>query len=238
MSIKGRAVLLLEDEHHIAEGIILNLELMGLIVHHCSNGIDGLSKIEKVEIDLIILDLMMPKMDGHDFLKELRKSYDRLPVLVLSAKNTDQSKISCFREGVDDYMTKPFNLDEFLLRIERLLQRSSWNRQRPEDKKFFFGKNSIDFKTGIAKTEKSNIRLTTQEVKLLKFFFERKGEVLTRSELLEKGWGYHEGVGTRTLDNFMVRLRKYFEVDPKKPEFFKSVRGVGYFFEDDFGKKI
>ncbi|MCK5515784.1 MAG: response regulator transcription factor, partial [Desulfobulbaceae bacterium] len=169
----------------------------------------------------------------------IRLEDDRLPILILSAKGDPSDKIDGLIERVDDYMTKPFNLEEFLLRIKRLLTRDQWlqkqddsfapssNKQKP----YIFGKNSVDFSTGQAECRAGNIQLTEQEIKLLKLFIVNKGKPLSRSKLLEIGWGYSKGTSTRTVDNYIVRLRRYFEENPKRPRYFKSRRSLGYLFD-------
>ena len=168
--------------------------------------------------------------------------------MVISAKDQVKEKIKCLSLGVDDYLSKPFDLDEFLLRVDRLLTRMEWNKGSMEDKakndsneadllgdSFDFGDHTVDFKNLKANCNKSGKRLqfdlTLQEIKILKVFFSHPNMPMTREEILEKAVGYQPGVSTRTLDNFIVRFRKYFEVDPKNPLFFKSVRSVGYLFD-------
>jgi DNA-binding response OmpR family regulator len=163
---------------------------------------------------------------------------ERLPILVLSAKAASDDKIKGLTYGVDDYLSKPFNLEEFLLRVDRLLKRAAWSRPDPTvgaetRTRFFFGDNTIDFESGTATCRQGEIVLTEQEMKLIKLFVTNPGKPLSRQLLLEIGWGYKGKVSTRTVDNFIVRLRKYFEVNPKKPRFFKSLRSVGYVFVPD-----
>ena len=232
-------ILIIEDDPHIAEGIELNLILQGYDVKVASNGIDGLEAWKQWCPHLIVLDLMLPGIDGMQILKNIRLEDDRLPILILSAKGDPSDKIDGLIERVDDYMTKPFNLEEFLLRIKRLLTRDQWlqkqddsfapssNKQKP----YIFGKNSVDFSTGQAECRAGNIQLTEQEIKLLKLFIVNKGKPLSRSKLLEIGWGYSKGTSTRTVDNYIVRLRRYFEENPKRPRYFKSRRSLGYLFD-------
>ena len=228
-------ILIIEDEFHIAEGLRLNLSLQGFDVAIAENGRVGLEKWGKGEFDLIILDLMMPQLDGVSVLKKVRETNERVPVLILSAKDGIKDRVSCLRKGVDDYMTKPFNLDEFLLRVKRLLQRANWSVEKNNEigDKFKFGQNTVNLETGKANTTNGNIMLTLQEIKLLKLFFQNIGKPLSRDNLLKNGWGYCSETTTRTVDNFIVRFRKYFENDPKKPIFFKSLRSVGYVFDKE-----
>ena len=168
-------------------------------------------------------------------LNELREEDKKIPILVLSAKDAVKDKVKCLSRGVDDYLSKPFSLEEFLLRIDRLLLRSSWEHQGIEQNanipdEIVFGNNRVDFKLNKAFKKGQGINLTLQEINLLEVFVKHIGLPLSRSELLQQGWGYAEETSTRTVDNFIVRFRKYFEEDPKKPIYFKSVRSIGYVF--------
>ena len=227
-------ILLVEDELHIAKGIILNLELKGHKVISCTDGISGIKAFHENEVDLMILDLMLPGMSGEKVLENVRAKSEKFPVLVLSAKDESASKINCFNLGTDDYLSKPFNLEEFLLRVERLIKRSSWDPDAESDvlkEVYEFGSCWIDFKNLKAYGVNGEIDLTEQETRLLELFVSKRGEVLKRSEMLTH-IGYAENSETRTLDNYIVRFRKYFEHNPKSPILFKSVRSVGYIFEN------
>lgn len=234
-------ILIIEDENHIAEGLKLNLSFQGYAVRIALDGISGLQEWKTWQPDLIVLDLMLPGIDGVSVLRNIRLEDERIPILVLSAKTAPDDKVQCFGYGVDDYLQKPFNLDEFLLRVERLLKRVSWNRSADgiaDDESTFgefyhFGENRIDFNLAIAHRRNEKIKLTEQEIKLIKLFIANRGKPLSRKKLLEIGWGYTGKTETRTVDNFIVRFRKYFEDNPKKPRFFKSLRSVGYIFDHD-----
>ena len=233
-----KRILVIEDEAHIAEGIKLNLSLQGYAVKIAGDGVSGIEFWKNWHPDLIVLDIMLPGIDGLSVLQNIRLEDERLPVLILSAKATDRDRIKGFSLGVDDYLTKPFNLEEFLLRIERLLTRVAWEHEQvngPDTGGFApvyeFGGNRIEFETGTARCQAGEITLTEQELKLLKLFVIHRGKPLPRKKILEIGWGYTGGMTTRTVDNFIVRFRKYFEVNPKKPMHFKSVRSVGYRFD-------
>jgi DNA-binding response OmpR family regulator len=161
-----------------------------------------------------------------------------MPILILSARGAVDDRVKGLARGADDYLAKPFNLDEFLLRVQRLLDRAQWNRRAaaespPEPETFVFGDNRIDFSAGSALCRRGRIRLTEQELRLLKLFVQYRGKPLSREKILEIGWGYSGQMTTRTVDNFIVRFRKYFEADPRHPRYFKSLRAVGYLFEPD-----
>jgi two-component system alkaline phosphatase synthesis response regulator PhoP len=235
----SKKILVIEDDVHIAEGLRLNLTIKGYQVSVAGDGQSGLQEWKSQRPDLIILDIMLPGIDGLSVLRSIRLEDERIPILILSAKGDIEDKIQGLAYGVDDYLAKPFNLDEFLLRVERLMLRGDWSRGRralnisvPEI--YEFGPNRIDFTTATARGAAGQaIHLTEQEVKLLKLFVANRGKPLSRSKLLEIGWRYTGRVTTRTVDNFVVRMRKYFEKNPKKPLYFKSLRSVGYVFEPD-----
>lgn len=235
-------ILIIEDDSHIAEGLELNLALKGHQVRIARDGLAGIREWREWRPHLIVLDIMLPGIDGLNLLRNIRLTDEKLPVLILSAKATVDDKIKGLTYGVDDYLTKPFNLEEFLLRVERLLARAQWRHEQegltaagpaPNGQVYSFGGNRIDFATATAECQVGRITLTEQELKLLKLLIGNKGRVLSRKELLEIGWGYLESTSSRSLDNFIVRFRKYFETDPHNPRFFKSRRSVGYVFEDD-----
>ena len=244
----AKKILIIDDEKHIAEAIKLNLRMLGHDALHAINGLEGLKFYSEYQPQLVIVDLMMPEIDGFGVITEIRKRDPKIPIMVISAKEQVKEKIKCLSLGVDDYLSKPFDLDEFLLRVDRLLTRMEWNTGVSEDKsknedsqmeslgdQYDFADHSVDFKNLKAQSfKKSDLQifdLTLQEIKILKVFFAHPNMPMTREEILEKALGYDRGVSTRTLDNFIVRFRKYFETDPKDPKFFKSVRSVGYLFD-------
>jgi len=237
-----KRILIVEDEPHLAEGLKLNLSIKGYDVMIAEDGTSGLQKWKAWRPDLIVLDIMLPGIDGWSVLQSVRLEDERIPVLILSAKSDADDKVKGFSYGVDDYLAKPFNLEEFLLRVERLLTRVSWHQGETDangnglsslPRIYRFGDNVIDFETLTANGHAGQIDLTEQEVKLLKLFVAHRGKPLSRSKLLEIGWGYARGTTTRTVDNFIVRFRKYFEKNPQKPVYFKSLRSVGYIFDHD-----
>jgi DNA-binding response OmpR family regulator len=234
-----RRILIVEDDAHIAEGLRLNLTLQGYETAIAESGTEGLRMWKEWNPDLIVLDIMLPGLDGLSVLRHIRLKDERLPVLILSAKGAPDDRIKGFSCGVDDYLAKPFNLAEFLLRIERLLTRALWGHDPStasmsdpaEVKQYAFGDNTIDFATMTAETRQGTLHLTEQEVRLLKLFIVNRGKPLTRKTLLEVGWGYTGVTSTRTVDIFLVRLRRYFEKDPQNPVYFRSLRSVGYLFD-------
>jgi two-component system alkaline phosphatase synthesis response regulator PhoP len=238
-SVKKR-ILIIEDENHIAEGLKLNLSLQGYEVDIAPNGVSGLQKWKTGQPHLIVLDIMLPGIDGLSILRSIRLVDERLPILIISAKGSSEDRVRGLSYGVDDYLAKPFNLEEFLLRVERLLARVSWTAGTGSNlqpaglsRTYAFGGNRIDFGDSTADCRAGRITLTEQEVKLLKLFIANQGKPLTRKQLLEIGWGYTGVIATRTVDNFIVRLRKYFEDDPHQPVYFRSLRSVGYIFDHE-----
>jgi len=242
-TINKKRILVIEDEVHIADGIRLNLSIQGYGVKIAQDGIAGLELWRSWEPDLIILDIMLPMIDGFSILKTIRQKDEKIPVLILSARGDTEDKVKGLRYGVDDYLSKPFDLEEFLLRVKRLIKKKTWYEDDQKDGQreykifngshYDFGDNHIDFITFKARCAAGEIILTEQEIVLLKIFIENKGKPLSREMLLAAGWGYSRDTSTRTVDNFIVRFRKYFEKQPKKPVYFISRRSVGYIFDHD-----
>lgn len=228
-------ILLVEDEEHLQEAIKLNLELEGYKVVTASTGTEAVRVFKQERFNLVILDVMLPEMDGFAVCESIRLHNGTVPIIFLSAKNASEDKIMGLKRGADDYMTKPFNLEEFLLRVNVLVKRSMSKEEKNEISDFYrFGGNEVNFKTyEIVGRDKEKIRLTKKEIALLRLLIERKNEVVSREQILETVWGYDIYPSTRTVDNFILAFRKYFEQDPKEPRYFHSVRGVGYKFVSD-----
>jgi two-component system alkaline phosphatase synthesis response regulator PhoP len=238
---KKKQILIIEDDAHIAEGMKLNLSLQGYNVFIALDGTSGLHQWKELKPDLIVLDIMLPHIDGISVLRNIRLEDERIPILIVSAKGTPDDRIKGLSYGVDDYLAKPFHLDEFLLRVERLLRKVSWYRDDDLNNvrldaltdTYLFGENQINFTTHTARCKCGTVTLTEQEVKLMKLFIANRGKTLSRQKLLEIGWGYTKNTTTRTVDNFIVRFRRYFEADPHNPIYFKSIRSIGYSFDHD-----
>lgn len=229
--MKRPHILLVEDEAHIAQGLVFNLEHDGCRVTHAETGAAALEHFRQEEFSLVILDLMLPDIHGLDVCRAIRNHDPQLPILMLTALSEEDDRIAGLREGADDYLTKPFSLDEFLLRVKGMLRRSDWygpavDRSKP----YRFGTNQVDLAELRATTAHGDISLTGLECKMLETFFAHEGQTLSRSRLLQSVWGVAGDTETRTLDNFIVRLRKYFEADPSNPLHFQTVRGKGYRF--------
>ncbi|HEX2769153.1 MAG TPA: response regulator transcription factor [Geobacteraceae bacterium] len=223
-------ILLVEDEFHLARGICFNLEQDEYRVSHVESGEEALERMQYDRFALIILDIMLPGIDGFEVCEKIRKMDSRVPILILTARSAEGDRITGLEKGADDYLVKPFNLSEFLLRVRGMLRRSAWYRPEPVEEAYRFGDNEVFLLSYRARTAQGEIDLTDLEVKMLALFFQKEGQTVTRKTLLERVWGYSLDTETRTLDNFIVRLRKYFEPDPANPVYFQTVRGVGYRF--------
>lgn len=220
---------MVEDEEGLQNVIKLNLELEGYFVSIANDGIGALKLFNENRYDLVILDVMLPELDGFSVCTTIRLKDQKTPILFLTAKDSSQDRITGLKIGGDDYLVKPFNLEELLLRVENLVKRSALEVVLAD--KFLFSNCSIDFSGYIAENARGEKRrLTDKEVKLLKLLIANKGNVVSRTEILETVWGYDVYPTTRTIDNFILSFRKFFESDSKKPNYFLSVRGVGYKF--------
>jgi two-component system alkaline phosphatase synthesis response regulator PhoP len=224
-------ILLAEDDLTLRRTVKLNFEREGWFVLEAENGEQALDLAKQNHVDAAVLDVMMPKMDGLEVCQALRVEGSTLPVLFLTAKNEGADRVEGLKAGGDDYLGKPFHLEELLLRV-KLLLRNNKLAQESVDDIYTFGENcAIDFdgyqittRTGEAKN------ITKREASLLRLLIARSNQVVSREEILKIVWGYSALPKTRTIDNFIVAFRKYFETDPKNPKFFTSVRGVGYRF--------
>jgi two-component system alkaline phosphatase synthesis response regulator PhoP len=225
-------ILLVEDEEHLNEAIKLNLELEGYVVSAVNDGRKAIDAFRQERFDLMVLDVMLPEMDGFRVCEIIRLENSEMPILFLTAKNSSEDKINGLKKGADDYLVKPFNLEELLLRIRNLLRRTDRRRSSEKEYTFYeFGNNRVNFTTYEAHcTNGTIIQLTKKEILLLKLLIERKNEVVSRELILETVWGYDVYPSTRTIDNFILTFRKYFEENPKESRHFHSIRGIGYKF--------
>ncbi len=226
-------ILLVEDEEHLHDALKLNLEMEGYRVSSAFDGPAALKQIHQAHFDLIILDVMLPELDGFAITETVRLNNITTPILILSAKNTSANRVQGLKLGADDYLTKPFNLEELLLRVAKLIQKATAIHQPAAIEAYLFAGNSIQFKSLEAiNSAGEKITLTKKEAMLLKLLIENKNNVVTRERILQTVWGYQVFPNTRTIDNFILSFRKYFELDPKNPIHFISIRGVGYKFQD------
>lgn len=232
--MQKQSILLVEDEEHLHEALKLNLEMEGYEVDSAFDGQDAFKKIQSAHYDLIILDIMLPFLDGFNIIERIRLNNNPTPILILSAKNTSANRVQGLKLGADDYLTKPFNLEELLLRVAKLIQKQlQQSMTTPQIDRYQFKGHSIDFKASeVMLASGQKITLTKRESLLLKLLIEHKNNVVTREKILQLVWGYQVFPNTRTIDNFILNFRKYFEMDPKHPKHFISMRGVGYKFQD------
>jgi two-component system alkaline phosphatase synthesis response regulator PhoP len=227
----NKHILIVDDEEHLADALAHNLQFEGFSTTVAYDGEEGLTLARTMQFDLVILDIMMPKLDGLEVCRRLRATGSRVPILFLTAKAADADRLLGLKVGADDYVAKPFLLEELILRIHGVFRRLEWYSSAPADQEIFrFGENEVNFLTYEATTGGRTVSLTEKECMLMKLLVERRNQVVSREEILERVWGYRFSTSSRTIDNFIVRLRRYFEVDPKDPQHIHSVRGVGYRF--------
>jgi two-component system alkaline phosphatase synthesis response regulator PhoP len=222
-------ILIVDDEEHLADALAHNLQFEGFATTIANDGEEGLKLARTIQFDLVVLDIMMPKLDGLEVCKRLRATGSRVPILFLTARSTDADRLLGLKVGADDYLAKPFLLEELILRIHGIFRRQEWYRSSPDEREVYrFGDNEVNFLTFEATSQGRTVNLTEKECMLMKLLVERRNQVVSREEILERVWGYRFSTSSRTIDNFIVRLRRYFEDDPKNPRFIQSVRGVGY----------
>lgn len=231
--MKGR-ILLVEDEENLRSTIALNLELEGYDVQCAVNGKEALQLFKANRFDIVVLDIMLPEINGLDVCREIRKESRNVFILFLSARSMGSERIEGLKAGADDYLSKPFNLEELLLRIEILLKRQPHLAKAVNLNSTNINGRQVNFDTyQFTTVDGKSESLSKKETLLLKLLIEKKNQVVSREEILEQVWGYETFPTGRTIDNFILAFRKYFETDPSKPVYFISVRGVGYKFADE-----
>ncbi len=225
-------ILLVEDEESLREALKLNLEMEGYSVVAVDDGKKAIKTFKEEYFDCIILDIMLPELDGIFVSETIRLQNDKIPIMFLSAKNTGADRVLGLRKGGDDYMTKPFNLEELLIRVEKLISKNKKIDHIKSDLSIFeIGNCKIDFQAQNCIDVNGQAQsLTKKEMQFLKLLIDNKNEVISREHILKMVWGYNVFPTTRTIDNFIMTYRKYFEPDPRNPVHFMSVRGVGYKF--------
>ena len=231
-------VLIVEDEEHLAAGLKLNLEAEGFAVEVEENGQVALERLVSGSngFDVVLLDVMLPGLDGFDVVRRLRDAGQYVPVMLLTARSHTDDVLRGFEAGADDYLPKPFDLSILLARVDGLLRRRMWLRgrgatgQETELDEFRFAGKCIDFKSQILRWEGMEQPLTLMEATLLRYLVGHEGQTVSRKVLLEEVWGVRQDTDTRTVDNFVVRLRRYIEAEAAYPRHVLTVRGVGYRF--------
>lgn len=225
-------ILLVEDEENIRELVKMNLEMEGYEVLALGNGKKAIDAVDQQHFDLLLLDIMLPEVNGLQIAEHVRLTQFDVPIIFLTAKGDPEERIEGLKKGGDDYITKPFNLEELLLRVKNQLRRKEKESKQGVEE-YSFGDYSVNFNTYEVHGPDKDFELTNKEAMLLKLLIDRRGEVVSRQQILQAVWGYDVYPSTRTIDNFILSFRKYFEKDSKNPEFFHSVRGVGYKFVDE-----
>lgn len=232
----AKRILLVEDEERLMEVVKLNLELEGYEVHPAHDGKQAMDVFHSERFDLVLLDVMLPFMDGFAVCRSIRLENRKVPILFLTAKNSAQDRVMGLKIGGDDYLVKPFELEELLLRVKRLLERST-SDHKVGPSEYSIGPARIYFDRHEVRTRDGElVTMGKKEMMLLRLLTERDGETVSRDEMLDLVWGVDVYPSSRTIDNFILNFRKYFEADPKQPMLFHNIRGVGYRF-DSAGSK-
>lgn len=226
---------MVEDEESLAHMLKLNLEMENYQVIHVVDGHSAIEMFRSQVFDLAILDVMIPLMDGYAVCQTVRLEGNRTPILFLSAKGSGRDRVEGLKSGADDYLGKPFELEELLLRVSKLIVRKDEGKPVLADlDSYTIGNGQVNFLNfTIRDKNKQRVEVSKKEVMLLKLLIQKAGEVVSREEILEKVWGYDVFPNTRTIDNYILAFRKYFEPDSRNPVYFHSVRGVGYRFTPD-----
>ena len=233
----GPRILVVEDETNLAEGIRENLEAEGYRVELAADGARGLERIRSGDFDLVVLDVMLPELDGFAVCESARAEGLDTPILFLTARGSADDRVHGLEVGGDDYLPKPFHLRELLLRVRAIVRRRSWYEEAAATETVLrFGENEFNFRTFHGRAwDGTEHALPEKEAMILKALAERRGEIVSREDLLDRVWGYEVFPSTRVLDGFVVRLRQRFERDPDRPAHFHTERGIGYRFERDAG---
>jgi two-component system, OmpR family, alkaline phosphatase synthesis response regulator PhoP len=227
-----KTILLVEDDRNLADGLLMNLQAEGYETVYVDHGGRAVDAFEHGNFDLVLLDIMLPGVDGLTICRELRSRGHTTPILFLTARDQAEDKVVGLLAGGDDYIAKPFDLRELLARIQGIFRRQAWlagGEQAVADEYRFDGR-WINFRTYKASGPNGEAELTRRECMVAKYLIERIGQVVSRDQLLDAVWGYHIFPTSRTIDNFVLKLRKIFEDDPAAPVYFETIRGVGYRF--------
>jgi DNA-binding response OmpR family regulator len=233
-------ILVVEDERNLAEGLRFNLEAEGYCVEVAETGEDALQRLtgDAGTFDVMVLDVMLPGRDGFSVMSELRQAGQFIPTLMLTARSHSDDVLRGFTAGADDYLTKPFDLAILIARIHGLLRRREWlklatpptSATAEQSDEYSFGDTSVNFDLLELRSRENTFRLTLMEANLLRYLIQHEGEAVSRKAMLDQVWGLHEDTDTRPIDNFIVRLRRYIELDPQHPKHLLTVRGIGYRF--------
>lgn len=226
--MKPKRILIVEDNEHLADGLRLNLELEGYEPVVAASAEEGMHYRKRGGLDLIVLDVMLPGMDGFTFCRKIREEGDRTPVLFLTARNQEDDRVRGLETGGDDYITKPFHLRELLARIKGIFRREEWRHETSTPDALKIGAATADLRALVLTNAEGRHPLKEKEALILKLLAEKEGEPVARRTILDRIWGYDAYPTTRTVDNFILNLRKLVEEDPSKPRYIQTVHGVGY----------
>ena len=232
MEKQPESILVIEDEPDLREGLKHNMELEGYVVATAATGTEGLAKAQSLDPSLILLDLMLPELSGLEILRQIRDEGNITPVIILSAKGQDAEKVEGLELGADDYMAKPFGLEELTARVRAVLRRSKPTESDPQTV-YEFPNLTVDFRRITVTRDGTEFQLSRYEAEILRMLIARRGEVVTRKDLLTKVWGYVHLPTTRTVDNHIARLRKKVEEDVENPVHVQTVHGLGYRFNSE-----
>lgn len=225
-----KRILIVEDEAHIADGLRFNLEAEGYDVAVCADGKSALSVVDDQTFDAIVLDVMLPGINGFEVAKQIRDRRNLTPILMLTARGRSEDVLNGFAAGADDYLPKPFELGIFLARLNGLLRRSRWNEREASSDVHEINGRAVDFENLELRNNGETVPLTLMEAKLLRYLMDNAGRAVSRKAILEQVWDLQEDTDTRAIDNFIVRLRRHLEDEPNNPKILQTVRGVGYRF--------
>ena len=223
-----KIILIIEDDISILRGLKDNLEYEGYMVTTETDGTKGLNLALEKEVDLVLLDIMLPNMNGYEICRKVKKEKPDLPIIMITARGSEVDKVSGLDIGADDYVTKPFSIPELMARVRAIFRRVDQVYNIPEE--YSFGKVKLDFRRYQAFRNNKEIKLSSKEFSIMEYFIQHEGEAVHRHDLLNEVWGYEAMPTTRTIDNFILDLRKKLEEDPSKPKHIVTVRSIGYRF--------
>ncbi len=230
-------ILIVEDEQHLADGLKFNIEAEGHVAEVAADGEIALGRLGEDSFDAVVLDVMLPKVDGFGVAKTMRERGDYTPVLMLTARGRPEDVLQGFEAGTDDYLAKPFDLEIFLARLNGLLRRRQWLEKESKSREITsvvtVNGRTIDLENLELRNGDELIHITLMEAKLLRYLIENEGRAVSRKVILEEVWHLQEDTDTRAIDNFIVRLRRHLEDEPNNPKIVQTVRGIGYKFVQD-----
>lgn len=223
-----KKILIVEDEVNMLKGLQDNLEFEDYEVDTADDGLVGYNKIKNNIYDLVLLDVMLPNMSGFDICKSVRKEGVTTPIILLTARGEEIDKVRGLEMGADDYITKPFSLRELIARVKAVLRRTDTPSRKDENHSATIGKLNINFRTYEASSDNTPVKMSSKEVEILKYLSNHKNEAVDRYDIMNEVWGANNEITTRTVDNFILKLRQKIETDPNSPKIILTIHGVGY----------